>query len=138
VIEPLAVNSERLYTPSKPIRDESYLRWIRTLPCSACVKQRRKVEAAHTGPHGMSQKASDYSCIPLCRVHHQEYDSGPQAFQERHGIDVPNLVVQLQAIWQAAEAVRRVNAVKLSRLPVSRSTTPEGDRGTGQNERKTA
>jgi hypothetical protein len=73
-----------------------------------------------------------YSCIPLCRVHHQEYDLGPQAFQERHGIDVPNLVVQLNALWQEAQSL------KLSRLPVSRSTTPEGTEGTGQKHTEAA
>ena len=28
-------------------------------------------EAAHTGPHGLGQKSSDLSAIPLCRVHHR-------------------------------------------------------------------
>ena len=42
----------------KPARNPGYLQWIRTLPCSVCHTT-RAVEAAHTGPHGLSQKSSD-------------------------------------------------------------------------------
>jgi hypothetical protein len=47
----------------KPIRYPAYLQWIRTLPCSVC-RTTRAVEAAHTGPHGLSQKSSDLCAIP--------------------------------------------------------------------------
>jgi hypothetical protein len=53
-----------------PARDAKYRAWIRTLPCAACETTER-VEAAHTGSDGgMSMKASDYSCVPLCRDCH--------------------------------------------------------------------
>ncbi len=59
------IGSARLYLPSKPVRDPAYRRFIRSLPCAACGKS-RFIECAHTGPHGLSQKASDLDCIPLC------------------------------------------------------------------------
>ena len=46
--------------------------WIRTLPCIACGVEGRS-EAAHTGTDGgMSMKASDYSCVPLCSDCHTQ------------------------------------------------------------------
>ena len=57
----------RFGAPRKgPARDEDYKVWIRTLPCCACGVKGLS-EAAHTGTDGgMSMKASDYSCVPLC------------------------------------------------------------------------
>jgi hypothetical protein len=47
-----------------PPRSPLYLSWIRSLPCLACGST-AQVEAAHMGSDGgMSQKPSDYSCVP--------------------------------------------------------------------------
>src|ERR1035437_10083259 len=55
-------------TRKGPPRDPAYLAWVREMPCIACDIEGRS-EAAHTGTDGsMSQKASDYSCVPLCAV----------------------------------------------------------------------
>ena len=85
----------------KPVRNESYLRWIRTLPCAVC-RTSRFVEAAHTGPHGISQKSSDLSAIPLCARHHRTgYDSyhklGPRRFAEVHQLNIGAMVARLSA-----------------------------------------
>jgi hypothetical protein len=85
----------------KPIRNPEYLRWIRTLPCSVC-RTSRAVEAAHTGPHGLSQKSSDLSAIPLCATHHRTGDYsyhklGPRRFAEVHQLNVPAIVARLSA-----------------------------------------
>ena len=85
----------------KPARNPQYLRWIRTLPCSVCGTT-RYVEAAHTGPRGLSQKSSDTSAIPLCPQHHRTgHDSyhklGPRRFSELHHLDIPALVARLSA-----------------------------------------
>ena len=94
-----AVNSARLYYPSKPVRDPAYRRFIRQLPCAACGKS-RYVDAAHTGPHGFGQKASDLNCIPLCaRSCHREYDQNPRLFAARMKIDVPGVVSKLNTFW---------------------------------------
>jgi hypothetical protein len=82
----------------KSIRHPGYLRWIRTLPCSVCHTA-REVEAAHTGPHGLSQKSS---AIPLCARHHRTgYDSyhrlGPRKFAEVHELNIRAIVSHLSA-----------------------------------------
>ena len=89
-----------------PVRDSRYRTWIRTLPCAACGTT-WDVEAAHTGSDGgMSMKASDYSCIPLCTdCHTMRPDSyhrihgGRAAFEKQHSIDIGRLVAHLNRIW---------------------------------------
>ena len=85
----------------KPVRRPGYLEWIRTLPCSVC-RTTRAVEAAHTGPHGLSQKSSDLSAIPLCARHHRTGDDsyhklGPREFAEVHRLNIPAIVAHLNA-----------------------------------------
>jgi hypothetical protein len=62
----------------------------------------RAVEAAHTGPHGLSQKSSDLSVIPLCARHHRTGDDsyhklGPRKFAEVHQVNIPAIVARLSA-----------------------------------------
>jgi hypothetical protein len=85
----------------KPVRNPGYLQWIRTLPCSVC-RTTRQIEAAHTGPHGISQKSSDLSAIPLCRKHHRTGDDsyhklGPRRFAEVHRLSIRAIVGRLSA-----------------------------------------
>jgi hypothetical protein len=102
---PYGIQSERTYIPSQPVRDAGYLRFIRGLPCSCCESQ-RGIEAAHMGPHGMGQKSSDLSAIPLCRKHHRTgadsyHELGPVAFAEAHPkLDVTRLIVRLNAAYE--------------------------------------
>jgi hypothetical protein len=89
--------------PVKPVRDPEYRRYVRSQPC--CVSGKSwSVEACHTGPHGMNQKACDLSCIPLTRKLHQEYDASPRVFAERHGLDVAAVVARLCAEYRKKEA----------------------------------
>lgn len=85
----------------KPVRNPAYLRWIRTLPCSVC-RTTRGVEASHTGPHGLGQKSSDFSAIPLCAAHHRTgrdsyHNLGPRKFSEVHHLSIPAIVARLSA-----------------------------------------
>jgi hypothetical protein len=85
----------------KPFRNPGYLQWIRTLPCSVC-RSTRTVEAAHTGPHGLSQKSSDLSAIPLCVKHHRTGDDsyhklGPRKFAAVHQVNIRAIVARLSA-----------------------------------------
>ena len=85
----------------KPARNPGYLRWIRTLPCSVC-RTTRTVEAAHTGRHGLNQKSSDLSAIPLCVRHHRIGDDsyhklGPRKFAEVHQLNIRAIVARLSA-----------------------------------------
>lgn len=93
-----------------------YRTWIASLGCAvdasadkknrACMTSNR-VDAAHTGPHAYGRKASDFSCIPLCRRHHAEFDANPTAFQEKYDIDVPALVEALNAVGLPGLAIHR-------------------------------
>lgn len=101
MIQPFGIRSEGIYRPTKPIRDAAYLRYIRSQPCVVCGSQ-RGVEAAHTGPRGLSQKACDRGTIPLCRAHHQVgkysyHGLGPRAFAELYGLAITALVSELNA-----------------------------------------
>ncbi|HEV3332035.1 MAG TPA: hypothetical protein VG096_13680 [Bryobacteraceae bacterium] len=85
----------------KPVRCPGYLQWIRTFPCSVC-RTTRQIEVAHTGPHGISQKSSDLSTIPLCRRHHRTGDNsyhrlGPRRFAAVHGLNIQAIVARLSA-----------------------------------------
>ena len=83
----------------KPVRNPGYLRRIRSLPCAVC-RTTYAVEAAHTGPHGLGQKSSDLSAIPLCGKHHRTADDsyhrlGPRRFAEAHDLDIRAIVARL-------------------------------------------
>lgn len=80
----------------KPLRDPRYLAWIRTLPCVVCGSTRR-IEASHTGPHGLGQKSPDSSAIPLCYRHHRTgpdsyHRLGPREFAKVHNVDIAAIV----------------------------------------------
>lgn len=75
------------------------------MPCMACGVEGRS-EAAHTGMDGgMSMKASDYSCVPLCSDCHTQapgayHQVGKRVFEERHGLDLVRIVARLNRQWQ--------------------------------------
>jgi hypothetical protein len=80
---------------SRPIRDPKFRAWIRTLPCVVCGRV-YGVECAHTGDHGMGQKASDRRGIPLCRRCHDEYGCiGRRNFETLHELDIEALILRL-------------------------------------------
>jgi len=93
------INSPRNYEPGPVPRDPAYLRFVRAIGwCIACGRHgsagslrgayaQGRVDAMHTGPHGIGQKSSDYSALPGCRECHRELHSlGPVAFQEKWGL----------------------------------------------------
>jgi len=85
----------------KPVRNPGYLQWIRSLPCVVC-RTTRAIEAAHTGPHGLGQKSSDLSAIPLCGRHHRTGDDsyhklGPRKFAAVHQLNIRAIVARLSA-----------------------------------------
>lgn len=64
----------------KRLRDRDYVLWVKTLRCCAAALEGGAeaarcspgaVDAHHAGTsRGMSQKADDRTCIPLCHFHH--------------------------------------------------------------------
>jgi hypothetical protein len=72
----LPVRKMRIGPPRKGlVLDESYLAFIRKLPCVVCGSL-KWIEAAHVGARGLSQRCSDRQTLPLCPAHHR---TGPQA-----------------------------------------------------------
>ena len=87
-----------IYKAEKPVRDPQYRRFIKRLPCVACLKT-WNVDPCHTGPHGTGQKSSDLSCIPLCHKCHNAFDAAPYVFAEKHGLDIPALILQFNQFY---------------------------------------
>src|ERR1041385_6644521 len=99
----LAPPANGWYKRTKPERNPVYLRWIRRQPCVICGCT-WGVEAAHTGPRGLSQRASDYSAVPLCRRCHQ---TGPHSYHKHarqffllHGIEIDSLIHELRKTFE--------------------------------------
>lgn len=90
---------------TRPVRDSLYRAYIRTFPCCACG-QNWWIEAAHTGPHALSKKASDTTCIPLCRKCHEAYGKSPAKFAASHHLDVEALTTMFQH-WYRVEFPER-------------------------------
>ena len=83
-----------------PVRDRNYLAWIRTLPCAHCGTS-HGIEAAHTGSDGgMRLKASDTTCVPLCRECHQAAPVSYHRDRAAMGIDWEALVSRLNDVYQ--------------------------------------
>ena len=92
------IRSERIYVAEKPVRDERYKAFVRSLP--SAVSGRYACDPCHTGGHGIGTKSSDLSCIPLTRKEHREFDQDPRGFAERHGLDVTALVDRLNRAYE--------------------------------------
>ena len=90
-----------LYQGTKPTRDADYTRFIKRLPCVACLRT-WCIDPAHTGPHGIGQKASDYDALPGCPECHRElHRLGPVRFQIGHGdIDFKEVIAMLHQFYQ--------------------------------------
>jgi hypothetical protein len=70
----------------KPYRSNRHLDFVRTLKCSV-PRCRRRGEAAHIGPHGLSQRAPDDKAAPVCDPHHRELGKiGRMKFDLKYGI----------------------------------------------------
>ncbi len=86
------------YQRSKPVRNSDYKRFISRQ--ASVVSSLGPCDPCHTGPHGGNQKSSDLSCIPLTRKEHDQFDRDPQAFAERHMLDISNLILQFNALYE--------------------------------------
>jgi len=69
-----------LFPKSKPVRSESYRRWVASLPCIVCGIEGYSQCAHPNHGRGLGQKASDLDCFALCCTrpghmgHHMEHD----------------------------------------------------------------
>ncbi len=90
-------------------RDPAYLKFIRSLPCAVCPlgRQWTITEAAHTGPHGLSQKSDDHTAIPLCAGHHREgrfslHTLGKE-FWRHYQVEREELIRELRLLYAQAK-----------------------------------
>lgn len=51
---------------SEPVRDECYRRWVASMPCIRCGLVGQSQAAHPNQGRGLSQKADDTDCFPLC------------------------------------------------------------------------
>ena len=91
------------YASEPPERSPKYLALVRSQPCCVCGSW-RGVESAHTGPHGIGQKASDYDAVPLCRKCHRTgpeslHKLGPLKFATAHGFDARKTISELNGLF---------------------------------------
>ena len=93
------ISPRPIYQKEIPEVNPAYRRFIKRFPCVSCG-QTWGIDPCHTGPHGIGQKSSDKSCIPLCRKCHDEFDSGPALFAAAHGLDVPLLIEVFNRRWE--------------------------------------
>lgn len=91
-----------------PARNWKYRSWVRSFHCASCGTV-NDVEAAHTGSDGgMRQKASDYSCIPLCsdchtqapHSHHRNRQECEERIHRRLNMTISQLVKSLNREWK--------------------------------------
>ena len=97
----MAVRSGPMYQGGVPVRDPLYLAFIRKQ--GSIVSGLGPCEACHTGPHAISQKASDRDTIPLTRREHERFDAYPRGFAAHHGLDIPNLIQQFNALYDESK-----------------------------------
>lgn len=79
----------------KQYRSEKYMKFVRDLPCVVCGTM--PCDPHHTTKAGMSIKATDLSCIPVCRIHHDEFNavgSGPRTFEAKHNINIKTELIK--------------------------------------------
>lgn len=93
-----------IYRPDPIFRSELRKSWIRSFPCLVCGRP-FGIEAAHCGPHGMSQKASDSMLVPLCHPHHRSDNNaldkiGRLRFEMVFGVDVLEAAEEFAAKFQ--------------------------------------
>lgn len=103
-----AKNAERAYGAKAA--------WIRTKPCAIKGCHRCPVIAAHTGGGGVGIKGSNANLVPLCGTgyvskdalssnvltegHHEESHRGIKTFQAKYGVDLKDLALRFERVFQ--------------------------------------
>lgn len=76
----------RLPAYEKPERDETYTKWVKSLP--SCISGQPADDPHHLIGHGyggMGTKVTDYWTIPLTRAEHDELHRDWKAWEDKHG-----------------------------------------------------
>ena len=80
-----------------PARNYQYRAWIASLP--SAISGQLGCDPCHTQNGGMRMKGSDYSCVPLTREEHREYDADRKAFELKYEIKMSEVVRDLCRCW---------------------------------------
>lgn len=108
---------------NQPARDPDYLAFVRMLPCLFCWSRpywivaltrdrpwapfrngrQGYTEACHIGPHAFGRKASDYTAVPACRMHHERAGSRIAAV-EGAGFEIEWVWAKLAAAYESGES----------------------------------
>ena len=70
-----------------PYVDDVYVSYIKDIPCLVCS---RSSDPHHLKARGWREvKRNDYTCVPLCRIHHTEIETiGMSKFEEGYAISM--------------------------------------------------
>ena len=79
----------------KPIcwKSDSYLRYVKSLPCVCCGQQAD--DPHHVIGHGqgkMGGKAHDLLTMPVCRKHHDQIHRNVEAWEREHGSQISHVL----------------------------------------------
>jgi hypothetical protein len=94
-------------------RDFTFMQWVKQQRCLMRAEGdcAGAIEAHHAGPHAMSRKAPDWTCVPLCGRHHRDYHEltgpfrpGGKAARRRWASAAIIETVMRHARWSAAMA----------------------------------
>src|SRR5580693_5555051 len=96
-----------IYRATKPWRSRPYRQFVKRHACAGCGTM-RDVDPAHTGPHPYSVKASDATCIPLCRYQcHRKFDADPKGFAAARRLNVAAQIKRLNAAWKIKQGAMK-------------------------------
>lgn len=95
----------RSATKAKVGKDKAYLAFIHAQPCCVGGKVHSgRIEAAHIGPRGLSQKVPDRQALPMCNGHHNAlHKLGPNAFWALYLLDAKALIALLNKRFDHGE-----------------------------------
>lgn len=84
-----------------PGRSEEYKEFIRhECPCYVCACVPRSTVPHHMETAGTGLKGSDFSCVPLCRTHHDEcHAMGIETFQARYEVNLWHAAARCLITW---------------------------------------
>lgn len=95
---PVKITTSPIYRAVKPVRDPARRRFVKGFPCIGCGRT-WGIDPMHTGPHGLSQKACDFTTLPGCRRCHDAFDQDPRGFARQHHLDIAAQVRQMNALY---------------------------------------
>lgn len=82
----------------------TFIKFVKTFSCAVCGSY--EVDAHHLDTIGMGgnrkgDNIEDFSCVPLCRVHHSEWhQTGDYKFTDKYHINLWRINYQMNKQWR--------------------------------------